>query len=374
MQALGTLGLYAVAALAGVVILALLARSLRGNMDLVGLHARELVRHAIAGVLLLGTLAGTTWTFSDGKLSLDGGLETLVSVGGVAAALEAGAIFFGLAIQQLEMRIKTARRKEQQDEYRSRRALYYRWFAAILAISFLSNLCFRWQALGAGFAWDRIGNDFAVMLVSTAPIVLITVFTIILQPLAPDYAEMRRQATQRGLVILTRSSQQVMLRHLRDMGRGRKLDAESMHQLAFAASFMRMDAVAGEQQALDYAIQQGTGATIVEGSADEYLSSADVERLYDVPRRTAQLWVSTAQGRKRATKGRAWLAPASAIYSAHGVPQSSATPELKPPRKRNISKPSARSAEEAQEGAQPGATDAQTAAVIDAEQPQFQTV
>lgn len=331
----------------------LLLRALRGNMDLVGLHFREAVRHIISWVLMLGTLAGTVWTFSNGQLTLAGWQERIISVGSIAAALEVGCIYTGLAIQQLDLRIKTGKPRDVQ-EYRSRRRTVVRWFVVMLAISACANFTFRYQQLGA--VWPAF-------LATAAPILLIVVFTIVLQPLHPDYVQMRRHAVQRGLVQLTRSSQDVLAKHLRAMGRGEVLSEKAMQQLAFAAALMRMDAATNEAQALDFAINQGTGATVIDSTAEDYLSSADVERLWAVPRRTAQLWVSTAQGRRKAGKGNAWLAPESAIIAQHGRPSL----QLAPPRTRKTSKPRANAvqtpASEPQEGADPAAEPAQSSAI-----------
>lgn len=366
MVQLAQLGLYVLLGLGALIGVVALSRALRGNMDLVGLHMREAVRHIIAGVLMLGTLAGTMWTFSDGKLTLDANLETLVSVGGISAALDVGAIFFGLAIQQLEIRIKTAKRGEQRAEYLARRILYYRWFAAVVSMSFLANVWFRWHQLGAGWTLEQVGNDFAVLLTSATIPLLVCVFTIVLQPLHPDYEEMGRQATQRGLVTLIRSSQQVFMRHLRDMGRGRTLEPEAMKQLALTASLLGMYAGRNEQQTLDYAIHQGVGATAVDGTVEEMLSSADVERIWGVPRRTAQLWVSSVQGRRKAGKGNAWLAPESAIIAQHGRPSL----QLVAPRTRKARQGAASGPQTPADQAQDNETDSATEAHIAASEPQ----
>jgi hypothetical protein len=283
----------------------------RGKWDLIGAHARDLVRHVLAGILLLGTLAGTVWTFSNGALTLAGAWERLVSVGGIALALEAGLIYCGWYIGQLDMRIFSARKKEQALEFRSLQRSLYRWFFATAGISAVANVIFRIQ---------QLGNIWLATFVSLAPIVLVILLTIKLRPLPVDYAELGRQATQRGLVVLVKQAQSVMLSHLRRMGRGEPLTEAQAEQLAMAASLLRTYAQTQEQHALDYAIGQRGGRGEIEGSVEVYLTSGDLMRLYDISLRSAQVWLSQAPGRRRAPKGNAWQAPASAIYAAHGVP------------------------------------------------------
>lgn len=281
-------------------------------LDMMAAHSRELVRDLISIVLLLGTSTGTIWTFSNGTLTLNGALERIVSVGGIAAGLEIGAIFTGFYIQMIDSRIRTAKRREQQQEYRHFRRNLYLWFAAILAISFIANLYFRTQQLHSA----SLG-----VLTSGAPLILICLFTIVLRPVPQDYAELGRQATQQGLLELTRTSSKVLVRHMRAIGRGQSPTPEQMQQLTFAVSMLRTYAATSEQQALEYAVDRSAGVDVVESTAVELLSSKDIERDYGIPRRTAQLWVSETPGRKRASKGNSWLAPAGAIYSRHGLPK-----------------------------------------------------
>lgn len=287
---------------------------MRHNLDLLAAHSRELMRHGVMIILLAGTVSGTIWTFSDGVLTLSGLWERVISVGGIALALEIGGLFTGLYIQALDLRIQTARRREQAEYYRVYRRTIYFWFAAILGISFVANLLFREQQL---HTW------ILAAFVSLAPIVLICLFTIVLRPLPPDYQELGRQATQRGLLILTRNAQAVLVDYMRQVGRGRVPSPEKQQAMAMAAAFLRSYALPSDQQALDYAVSTGSGAEVVDAGATEMLDSAQIEHLYGIPRRTAQQWIASTPARRRAQGGNRWLAPAHTIYQAHGVPKPS---------------------------------------------------
>ena len=280
-------------------------------------HARESVRHFLALLLMAGTLAGTVYTFSNGRLTLADAWERITSVGGVAAALELGAIYCGWYIGQLDLRMLAARRGEARDELKAYRDELIKWFYVVVGISVGANFLFRVH---------QLDNAALAAFVAACPAPLIVLFTIKLRPLPTDYAEIGRQATQRGLITLVSESQHVMLKHIRAMGRGRQLTDADMAQLGFAAALVRTYAAPAEQQALDYAISQGTpaGAGIVEGSAVEWLRTSDISRLYGVPMRTAQEWMAHTPGRRRTPRGNAWEAPASAIYGARGLPQSGA--------------------------------------------------
>lgn len=282
------------------------------------MHGRNLIRHALAAILMLGTLAGTVWTFSNGQLTLAGGWERITSVGGIAAALEIGAIFTGLQIGELSRRIKTARTKALADSYASQRHELYWWFYLVVVISCTANAIFRVQQLGV--FW--LG-----LFVAAAPAPLIVLFTIKLQPLLTDYAEKGREATQRALVRVVVSAAKTMDRNLGRMAR-RPLSEHEQQQLVFAAALVRVYAPATEQQALDYAIAQGSSERIVEGASEVYWTTADLQRLYGIKPRTAQLWMQQTPGRRRAPRGNAWEAPRSAIEAQYGLPDATPTPLL----------------------------------------------
>ncbi len=296
--------------------------AMRGKWDLVLAHGRDLIRHLLAAILMLGTLAGTLWTFSAGTLTFAGASERLISVGGVAAALECGAIYTGWYIGQLDLRIFSARKPQVRSEYKAYQKSLYRWFYAVVGISFVANLIFRTQ---------QLDNLLIAAFVSFVPCVLIVLFTIKLRPLPVDYAEIGRQATQRSLVQVVKQASHTMSRMLGRMGRGEELSAGDVQLLQMSAALVRIYAPTDEQHALDHAISQGAGAKVIEASAETWLTTGDLQRLYGCKLRTAQDWMAACPGRRRATKGRAWEAPASAIYAAHGVPPRDINPALTAP-------------------------------------------
>src|SRR5690348_2328567 len=134
---------YLIAAVAVVLAAILAARMLRGKWDLLAEHSRDLVRHGIAAILMLGTMAGTFWTFSAGKLRLAGIYETLVSTGGIAIALETGVIYCGWYLGQLDQLIKRARRDELAELLKLRKSIY-RWFYATAGVSAIANFLYRY--------------------------------------------------------------------------------------------------------------------------------------------------------------------------------------------------------------------------------------
>lgn len=287
---------------------------MRHNLDLLAAHSREMIRHGVMMILLAGTVSGTVWTFSAGGLTLAGAWERIVSVGGIALALEIGGVFTGLYIQALDARIQSARRRDTAEAYRAYKRTIYRWFAAILMISFVANLLFRYQ---------QLHNLALAAFVSLAPIVLICLFTIVLRPLPVDYAELSRQATQRGLLLLVRNSQSSMLAYMRDVGRGRTPSLQKQQGMAIATAFLATYAQPAEQQALDYAKRIGSGDNVVDTTAEEVWDSADLQRLYDISPRSAQAWMQATPARRRAERGNRWLVPASVIVGAHGAPKPS---------------------------------------------------
>ena len=298
------------------VVFAALAWYLRDKLDLIAEHGRDAVRHMLAGVLMLGTLAATVWTFSAGHLTLGGEWEMLVSVGGVAAALELGVIFLGAYIGQLDQRIRSAKRADDKAQYTAYRRELMHWFYGVAAISLVSNVIYRAQALQ---------NFWLACFISAAPTVLVILFCIKLRPLPTDHAEIGRQSMQRGLVIMANQAQRVMLRTLRRMGNGQALSDAERAQFATAVALVRVYASGEQQAALDHVISQGAAPAQLEApgahSGDgQYLTSATVAELYDISPRTAQLWISQTPGRRPVPHSKSWEAPAASLYAAHGVP------------------------------------------------------
>lgn len=305
-----------------IVVGAVVSRLMRDRWDLLIEHGRDGIRHALALLLMLGTLAGTVWTFSNGSLSISGLWESLISVGGVAAALELGVIYCGIHIGELDQRILTARREEQRAELRRQRKELYRWFYGVAAISAAANLIFRSQ---------QLHSFWLALLPAGAPVVLVILFAIKLRPLPRDHAEIGRQSAQRGLVMMASQAQAVMMRSLRKMGKGHTLSDAERQQLAMALSFQRAFIPGDQQQALDQIIATQAPPQLLEAPAGhaganavavggQWLTAQDLQRLYTLAPRTAQLWLSQTPGRRRRAHTTAWEAPAATIYAAHGVP------------------------------------------------------
>lgn len=320
------------AACAALLIAALfVAWALRDKWDLVVEHARDSVRHALAAVLLLGTLAATLWTFSGGILSLKGIAETLISAGGIAAALEAGVLYTGWYIGQLDQRIASARRADIRESLQAQQKDLYHWFFGGVGISAVANVIFRAVQLQAQLRTPDARLTVVVSLllaafISAAPAFLLVLLTIKLRPLPRDYAEIQRQSVQRGLTLFATHAQGALLRGIRRMARGTVLSEQELAQMATALSFMRPYVTGDQSQALDQAFgahapQLGPGASASE-NAGEWLASADIARLYGIPARTAQTWLAQAPNRRQRPHSRAWEAPAATIYAAHGVPAS----------------------------------------------------
>ena len=292
------------------------AWALRDRWDLLAAHSRDAVRHILSAVLMLGTASGTVWTFSNGRLSLSGFAESLVSVGGIVAALEVGAIYCGLFLGDLDSRIASARKADIREALVSRRHTVAVWFYITVGFSAAANYIFRMQQIGW---WQAI-------LPTIAPVGLIILFTVVLRPLPRDYAEIQRQSVQRGLTLFATHAQAALLRGIRRMAHGVVLSEQELAQMATALSFMRPYVTGDQSQALDQAFgapaaRLGAGVSGNE-SAGEWLASADIARLYGVPTRTAQTWLAQTPNRRQRPHSRAWEAPAATIYAAHGVPAS----------------------------------------------------
>jgi len=293
-------------------VLALLAtvgalRALRGKWDLLAEHSRDLMRHLLAAILMAGTMAGTIWTFSAGRLTLSGALERLVSVGGIALALEAGVIYCGWFLGQLDTRIATAR-KDRMPELLARRKTVNLWFYITAAISAIANLIFRSQ---------QLNNFLLAAFVSAAPVVLIVLLLIKLRPLPIDYTEKARQATQRALFKMVQQAEHTVLDAMRYTRSGGQITAERRESLLMATSILSSYASTAESQALDYGLMPQSGAE----ATQLYIDTAQLQISYGIPARTAQDWVSKCPGARPRRDGRPGKeAPLSAIQRAHGLP------------------------------------------------------
>lgn len=274
-------------------------------------HLRDSVRHILAAVLVAGTLAGTTWTFSNGALTLAGAWERLVSVGGIAAALEVGFIYLGWYIGQLDLRMLSARRREVAAQYRAHQKELYRWFYALAVISGLANLIFRAQ---------QLDNFPLALFISAAPVVLVILFTIKLRPLPVDYQEVARRASGRALARVTEQAERTLLREMARMGRGKPLNEAKMR---FATAWIAMHAATDEQHAIDHALSLASPAqSPLEIEAAVWLRTEDLMHLYGISKRSAQAWMARTPGRRKVANSNAWEAPESSILAAHGMPRS----------------------------------------------------
>ena len=301
----------------------LLARSLRGKWDLLAEHSRDMFRHVLAAILMLGTMAGTVWTFSAGQLTLSGAWERITSVGGIALALEAGVIYCGWFLGQLDARIASARR-DRLGELLARRKTVNRWFYATAAISGVANLIFRSQ---------QLDNFPLAAFVSAAPVVLIVLFMIKLRPLPTDYTEKARQGTQRALYKMVQQSEHTIMEFMRYTRGGGTITPEKREALMLATSILSSYASTAEGQALSYGIMPQDGAE----EAQFYVTSPQLQASYGIPERTAQDWISKCPGvRPRRDGGRGKEAPLSVIQRLHGLPgiAQNALPEPQRARKR----------------------------------------
>lgn len=286
-------------------------------------HLRDSIRHALAAVLMLGTLAGTVWTFSAGSLRLSGAWEGVVSVGGIATALECGVILTGDYLGELDRRIKSARRRDILAEMVRLRAEITRWFYLVAAISAVANFLFRVQLLH---------NWALAAFVAVAPIVLVVLFLIKLRPLPTDYTDVGARATGRALVHMVEQSERTIMRSLARMGKGRELGEAEMRQLALAVRITSTYARQDESQALDHAL--AIAAPTVETTVEEWLRTADIARIYGCSVRTAQGWMARVPGRRHIPNSNGWEAPASAVYAACGAPR-----DARDARQESVSRP-----------------------------------
>lgn len=278
--------------------------------------ARGSVRHLLALVLAAGTTAGTVFTFSGGRLSLAGVGELVVSVGGVALALELGVLYCAVYLGNLAELAHTARRADRRAELEAQYHNLFRWFLVVLAVSVVANIIFRAQ---------QLGNIWLALFVGVAPGPLILLFAVKLRKLPVDYAELARQRAQEAMTEVVAQSGRILVLGMRRIAEGAELDERESRRLRLAGAFLLPHAQPDERQglgdAMDMGLGAGGGAPIVEGSAVEWLSSADVADRYDIPRRTAQQWIKGLPGSAQKTRGRERLADASRLYAQHGVPQ-----------------------------------------------------
>lgn len=274
-------------------------------------HGRDLVRHGLMLVLMAGTLPGTVFTMSNGHLSLPHSVEELVSVGGVALATEFAAIFTGLYYQALGLRVRACRKREQRDALLAQRKGLVRWFAGVVLASAVMNLIFRTQELGS-FPLACV--------VSAVPAFLLVLFTVVLTPIPPDHEAEAREASQRAMSRVVAVAGDALVRTMGALADGRTLTPEQLKQSQFALAFVGMYADRDQAAGLSYAAQLGAPEATVDAEACDYLTARDITACYPVSLRTAQLWVSRAQGRRKRAGTDSWEAPDHEIRAQHGEP------------------------------------------------------
>lgn len=276
--------------------------------DKMAMHSREIVRHLVSVGLLIGTTSGTIWTFSNGQLSLPGTWETFTSVTGVSAALEIGTILTGLYIGELTRRIKTARGNVREDLQRTLKTVYC-WFGAVAAASAIANAIFRNH---------QLNNLPLAIFVSAVPVMLVVLFTIVLQPLPTDYKERARQSGERALFVASETAGAGVNRIIARMVAGQPVsDADiRIFRASLKITSMHMDTSTQVNLA---EVAQVLGVDTVEGSATVYLTVADMMQRYNRSERWAQQKMTSIPG-ARQNVGR-WEAPESAVVRILGAPQ-----------------------------------------------------
>lgn len=297
---------------AGLVAGVLALRAMRGKWDLLAEHLRDLARHVIAGVLMLGTLAGTSATFSAGRLTFAGLSETILSVGGIALALEAGAIYSGLYLGKLDELIAHARR-DMQTELIERRKTVQRWFYIVVGISGLANFIFRVQTLGESLHWPGVLIVLLAGFVSAVPAVLTVLLLVKLRPLPTDYRHRARQTTARAMALMVDDARRFIVYCIR---KKTPLTEADTQKLRMAIAILQPYAPSAEAQALSYGLGAPSGAA----DNQQYVTARQVAELYSIPPRTAQYWIANAPGVRPCATGRQKEAPLSEIEKAHGRP------------------------------------------------------
>lgn len=279
---------------------------------------RENIRHLLALFLAAGTLAGTLWTFSNGKLTLDGFAETWTSVGGIATALELGVIYVAWYIGELDHRLKTARKADEIEQFSAQKKDLLRWFYGTLLISIASNVYFR---------YNQLNNIWLALFVGVAPAPLIILFAIKLRPIVPDYNAMGRRAVQESMIASVKEAGHVLKDGLRRLSLGAVLEDSDRQRILLAVSILGVYAPQEENRALMNTVSQAglLPATVSAGSDDIWVTSDDIATMYDISRSNAQKRMRECPQRRQ-RDGRTWIVPVKAMYDRYGIPSVSSTP------------------------------------------------
>lgn len=277
-----------------------------------GDHVSTLVRHGLSLLLLCGTVSGSLFTLSSGKLTLPAAQEMLLSVGGVTLALELGCFFCAVMLGELKRRARTAHTPRIRADYSRQGLQLTRWLVLLVGTSAVANFFFRLQTLHS--LWLAV--FFAL-----ATSILLVCFTIVLQPLGVDYHAKARISMQAAIVGMVQEAGATVNRTMRDLSTNKPVTPERLQMLSVALSILSAYAPKDEQAALQFATAGYTGQTVVDADDTVYWSCVDLMQLYGVSRRTAQSWIGSAPGKRRAGRNGASEAPRSAIELAHGLPK-----------------------------------------------------
>jgi hypothetical protein len=279
---------------------------------------RENIRHLLALFLAAGTLAGTLWTFSDGRLTLNGIAEIWTSVGGIAMALELGVIYVAWFVGEIDHRLKTARKAEDVEQFGAQKSDLLRWFYGTLLISIASNVYFR---------YNQLGNIWLALFVGIAPAPLIILFAIKLRPIVPDFNAIGRRAVQESMIASVKEAGHVLKDGLRRLSMGEVFGDADRQRILLAVSILGVYAPQEENRALMNTVSQaGLLPAPANGPGDDiWLTSEDVAAMYDISRSNAQKRMRDCPQRRQ-RDGRTWIAPARAMYERYGIPSVSSTP------------------------------------------------
>ena len=302
---------------------------MRGKWDLLAGSWSEWVKHALTAALVVGTTAGTAYTFSNGKIRFVGAYEVFFSTAGIVLALEAGFWFVGRHVGQLEQRIRTLQRREvdpamprreratvmqkvaDQIADRRRELKWARiYFGVLGGVSTLANFWYR---------KDQLGNAVSAILPSIAPGIMVWVLTIGIRPVEVDHAEHAAQSVQRLAGMIGTAASHNMLALVKRMHRGRPLSEAEKEQLLVSAALMGRYMLPSERREFDATLTaQLGGARVTEADTEQYYDRAEVKRIFNVPRKTAINWINTCPGaRLVAGNSQAKEAPARAMHVAH---------------------------------------------------------
>jgi hypothetical protein len=299
------------AALCGALILA------RGKWDLIAEHARDMLRHALAAVLMLGTLTATSATFSNGRIHLAGPQEMILSVLGITLALEIGAIYLGWFNGVLEQRLLTAKR-DLRAQLEQRRREVRGWFFVICGISGIANLVYRVPLFVGAERGAAMVLPFALALfISACPCALIYAFMIVMRPLPEDYKEKARRGAGRAQVKLVAVAERNVMRFINHTGNGRQASPQQLAAVKLSVYMLAANMSASEGNALHTAL-------LPQGAADPaavYVDSSDLVARYGISERAAQYWIADCLDARPTADGSRKEAPLSSIEAAHGRPK-----------------------------------------------------